>query len=340
MIDVDDASALYIVSRFLRYTEDMIYRRYTEAILTNRGFGKGHEEGPSALGEWNMKRCKKILNRRGGFTLVELLVVITIIGILTSMLLPAINTARESARATQCANNVRNMGIACQMYGNQNKDAIPAGMAGGAGGTNSGLVELLPYLEAANLYSAMTAGGAAGVPVPIFQCPSGTKGQANESNFAQNFGTNYAYFSETEDWGTDENGDPNLPGEGDEDENGDSGVAGGGADGAGPFKNGKKGSFAGMSRDGTSNTMLYSEQLEGTISGDMGAVAYHTEVQPNNGGESSQDPTNTHAQSKHPGGVNVSFADTHVSFYTNDTPSHVWKALSTEDGGEYWGLAE
>ncbi len=287
-----------------------------------------------------MKRCKKILNRRGGFTLVELLVVITIIGILTSMLLPAINTARESARATQCANNVRNMGIACQMYGNQNKDAIPAGMAGGAGGTNSGLVELLPYLEAANLYSAMTAGGAAGVPVPIFQCPSGTKGQANESNFAQNFGTNYAYFSETEDWGTDENGDPNLPGEGDEDENGDSGVAGGGADGAGPFKNGKKGSFAGMSRDGTSNTMLYSEQLEGTISGDMGAVAYHTEVQPNNGGESSQDPANTHAQSKHPGGVNVSFADTHVSFYTNDTPSHVWKALSTEDGGEYWGLAE
>ena len=107
-----------------------------------------------------MKRCKKILNRRGGFTLVELLVVITIIGILTSMLLPAINTARESARATQCSNNVRNMGIACQMYGNQNKEAIPAGMAGGAGGTTSGLVELLPYLEAANLYSAMTAGGA------------------------------------------------------------------------------------------------------------------------------------------------------------------------------------
>ncbi len=295
-----------------------------------------------------MKRCKKILNRRGGFTLVELLVVITIIGILTSMLLPAINTARESARATQCSNNVRNMGIACQMYGNQNKDAIPAGMAGGAGGTTSGLVELLPYLEAANLYSAMTAGGAAGVPVPIFQCPSGTKGQANESNFAQNFGTNYAYFNSdpTGDQDADGDGDPDTgdppfePGGGDADDTGDSGVAGGGADGAGPFKNGKKGSFAGMSRDGTSNTMLYSEQLEGTISGDMGAVAYHTEVQPNNGGESSQDPANTHAQSKHPGGVNVSFADTHVSFYTNDTPSHVWKALSTEDGGEYWGLAE
>ena len=64
-----------------------------------------------------MKRCKKILNRRGGFTLVELLVVITIIGILTSMLLPAINSARESARSTQCANNIRNVGIAAQQYG-------------------------------------------------------------------------------------------------------------------------------------------------------------------------------------------------------------------------------
>ena len=298
-----------------------------------------------------MKRCKKILNRRGGFTLVELLVVITIIGILTSMLLPAINSARESARTTQCSNNVRNMGIACQMYGNQNKDMLPAGMNGGTNGTTSGMVELLPYLEAANLYSAMSGGTAAGVVVPIFQCPSSTKGQADESNFAQNFGTNYAYFNSdpTADQDTDGDGDPATgdppftPGGGDTDTDttsGGSGIVGGGLDGAGPFQNGKKGTFASMSRDGTSNTMLYSEQLEGTISGTMGAVAYHTEVQPNNGGESSQDPTNTHAQSKHPGGVNVSFADTHVSFYTNDTPAHVWKALSTADGGEYWGLAE
>jgi len=296
-----------------------------------------------------MKRCKKILNRRGGFTLVELLVVITIIGILTSMLLPAINSARESARTTQCSNNVRNMGIACQMYGNQNKDALPAGSNGGANNT-SGMIELLPYLEAANLYAAMRDGTAATVAVPIFQCPSSTLGQANESNFAQNFGTHHAYFNadpfaddDADGDGDDTTNPPFAEGDGDADtdtSSGGSGIVGGGKDGAGPFLNGKKGNFASMSRDGTSNTMLYSEQLEGTISGSLNDVSYHTEVQPNNGGESQQDVANTHAQSKHPGGVNVSFADTHVSFYTNDTPIHVWRALSTADGGEYWGLAD
>ena len=50
--------------------------------------------------------------RRCAFTLVELLVVIAIIGILMSMTLPAIQSARESGRRTQCLNNVRNMGQA------------------------------------------------------------------------------------------------------------------------------------------------------------------------------------------------------------------------------------
>lgn len=50
--------------------------------------------------------------RRHGFTLVELLTVITIIGILVSLLMPAMKIAREAARRTQCANNLRNFGIA------------------------------------------------------------------------------------------------------------------------------------------------------------------------------------------------------------------------------------
>jgi prepilin-type N-terminal cleavage/methylation domain-containing protein/prepilin-type processing-associated H-X9-DG protein len=62
---------------------------------------------------------------RRAFTLVELLVVIGIIAVLISILLPALNNAREKAKRVQCANNMRSIGQAVFMYANQNKGKVP-----------------------------------------------------------------------------------------------------------------------------------------------------------------------------------------------------------------------
>lgn len=90
---------------------------------------------------------KTSLRRSRGFTLIELLVVIAIIAILVALLLPAVQQARESARRTQCKNNLKQLGLAVHNY--ESTYGITP-MNGDSAGY-SPQARLLPYLEQANL---------------------------------------------------------------------------------------------------------------------------------------------------------------------------------------------
>jgi prepilin-type N-terminal cleavage/methylation domain-containing protein/prepilin-type processing-associated H-X9-DG protein len=62
---------------------------------------------------------------RGGFTLIELLVVVAIIAVLAALLLPTLGRAKESARAAQCLNHLRQLGLAVGLYAEEHEDTFP-----------------------------------------------------------------------------------------------------------------------------------------------------------------------------------------------------------------------
>jgi prepilin-type N-terminal cleavage/methylation domain-containing protein/prepilin-type processing-associated H-X9-DG protein len=97
---------------------------------------------------------------RRGFTLIELLVVIAIIGVLIALLLPAVQSAREAARRSQCVNNLKQMALAIHNYASANNDMLPPHLVddpwtGDLNQTQSLHARILPYMEQATTYNAI-----------------------------------------------------------------------------------------------------------------------------------------------------------------------------------------
>lgn len=117
------------------------------------------------------------MRERRGFTLIELLVVVFIIGVLVGLLLPAVQSAREGARAVRCRNNLKQLGLALANY-ESTMGVYPFGVGGGGPPKFvprwSAQSQLLLYLEQAPLYHALNFAFVPWAHQPFYSPPNRT----------------------------------------------------------------------------------------------------------------------------------------------------------------------
>jgi prepilin-type N-terminal cleavage/methylation domain-containing protein len=132
-----------------------------------------------------------VSRKRVAFTLIELLVVIAIIAILIALLVPAVQKVRAAAARTKCANNMKQIGLACQSFHSAYKvfptvedSNYPHPFnTGGVNGMNNGspaesgwMAAILPYIDQKALFAKIWADE--NDPLPVFLCPADPRGAA------------------------------------------------------------------------------------------------------------------------------------------------------------------
>ncbi len=339
------------------------------------------------LADWVEKECQVMVAKRQGFTLVELLVVIAIIGVLVSLLLPAVQSAREAARRMQCSNNLKQISLAVHNYADVYSTAFPAASYHAVHGTH--MLHVLPFVEQTTLrelyvnsggcQSFRTGGLRYGsgpnlvvsrTQLPTFTCPSDTRTAAPNvyngitfHNYVANLGNTTR--GRLSPYGTDTFGNPNMFG-------------------GAPFievicpNTGNWPNYFSWVEhdnrfimvvrmaditDGMSNTLLYSETIQGR-EGDLrgfawwgGGAHFETFLPPNSPqpdvleaagycrsaenrrnppcmGRAGENQESIAARSRHPAGVQASLCDGSVRFFSNTINLDVWRALGTAHGQE------
>ena len=262
-----------------------------------------------------------------GFTLVELLVVITIIGILMALLLPAVQYAVEAARNNTCKNNMRQLGLATASF-EAAKGYIPGynnpmKVAGNNTIDASWYVMLTPYMERRDIWDAWEGGSSATVRPHMENliCPSDPPD--NNSQPYISYVGNAGYYVAAN------SGDPTtLAYE---------------TNAFGLMHNRilapNKKITASQILDGATNTLLFSENIQatlwtGTSKYDNVFVWFETDIPAHriNGDKDTLAAASidtARPSSFHPGGVNVVFADGHVQWLRDDIEYPVFVQLMT-----------
>ena len=302
---------------------------------------------------------------RRGVSLIELLVVIAIIGILVALLLPAVQQARESARASRCKNNLKQIGLALHIYHDshkvfppgflwENTNGFPLAIGARRSGTGwSWGALLLPYLEQRSLHgqinfslnlnnlsaptSAENNAQLTRHTLSVFRCPSDSGPKTMEIAFISAINANgfRKIQMATSNY---------------------MGVKGVGVEG---FRNtgvlfaNSRVTFSAI-RDGTSTTMAVGEYIAmrtplpstwaGTPTDNWTRCLATTRLPPNRDSRVSKSTECCAFSSSHPGGVYFLFCDGNVSFISNTidaaegfSPGYrprTYQALSTREGEE------
>ncbi|MDG3006972.1 DUF1559 family PulG-like putative transporter [Paludisphaera mucosa] len=126
---------------------------------------------------------------RRGFTLIECLVTVVVLGVLAGLMLAVVMRAREAARRTQCASHLHNVGLALHQH-QEARGTFPSGA-----GSASFLWKILPFLEQEPLHKTLIDDRTAAIPLPgLYLCPSDSARTAPMSRFATNYAGNAGVF--------------------------------------------------------------------------------------------------------------------------------------------------